>query len=106
MKTLTCKIPESEYDHEEMDDTVKFAKQLVEHGDLSALQNAFTVLRGVDIPWLFQKLYLHACLKGRVEIAEWLQNSVFPTLDPIAQIALRQGFAYGRYLLNKANTNA
>lgn len=53
----------------------------------------------VDIPWLFQKVYLHACLKGRREIAEWLEKSVFPTLDPISQIAIRQSFSYGRHLL-------
>ena len=76
-------------------------KHLVETGDLTALQAAFQELEEVDA-WLFQKVYLHACLKGRREIAEWLQNDAFPTLDPIRQIALRQGFAYGRHLLGVA----
>jgi hypothetical protein len=75
-------------------------KHLIERGDLKAFQEYAAEVEMVD--WAFQKLYLHACLKGRKEIAEWLEKSVFPTMDPIVQIALRQGFAYGRHLLRKA----
>lgn len=83
---------------------LEVGKRLVERGDLVALQAAFGELQDaeVDWPWLFQKVYLHACLKGQRTIAEWLQETVFPTLDPIVQIALRQGFAYGRHLLRTA----
>ena len=82
--------------------SVETGKHLVERGDLSALQAAFQEIADaddIDWPVLFQKVYLHACLKGRREIAEWLEKTVFPTLDPIQQIALRQVFAYGRHLL-------
>jgi hypothetical protein len=58
-----------------------------------------------DWPWLFQKLYLHACLRGRQEISQWLHGALFPMLDPIQQIALRQTFPYGRYLLSRAPRN-
>ena len=75
-------------------------KRLIERGDLAAFQEHLADIEMVD--WAFQKLYLHACLKGRREIAEWLEKVVFPTMDPIVQIALRQGFSYGRYLLRKA----
>ena len=80
------------------------AKSIVERGDLQGLQQAIAELDvgSVDMAWLFQKVYLHACLKGRREIAEWLEDTVFPTLDPIGQIAIRQGFAYGRHLLGMA----
>lgn len=54
-----------------------------------------------DWPYIFQKVYLHACLKGSKQIAEWMQSSVFSLLDPIQQIALRQVFPYGRYLLSR-----
>lgn len=86
-------------------DAINFGKRLVEKGDLTVLQEGFRILQeceNVDWPYLFQKVYLHACLKGQRGIAEWLQNTVFPTLDPIQQIALRQCFAYGRYLLQTA----
>ena len=75
-------------------------KHLIERGAFQEFKEFLEEMEMVD--WAFQKLYLHACLKGRKEIAEWLETSVFPTMDPIAQIALRQGFAYGRYLLRKA----
>jgi hypothetical protein len=81
-------------------DLLGAGKHLIERGDLKAFQEYVEEVEMVD--WAFQKLYLHACLKGRREIAEWLETSVFPTMDPIAQIALRQGFAYGRHLLRKA----
>ncbi len=83
-------------------DLLEAGKHLIERGDLKAFQEYVAEVEMVD--WAFQKLYLHACLKGRREIAEWLEKSVFPTMDPIVQIALRQGFSYGRYLLRKAKT--
>lgn len=55
-----------------------------------------------DWPTVFQTLYLHACLKGKSEIATWFQTTVFSCLDPIQQIALRQSFAYGKHLLATA----
>ncbi len=88
-------------------EAVRLGKLLVERGDLQGLQHAFKELEASDVgdvdwPWIFQKVYLHASLKGQRDIAEWLETSVFPTLDPIVQIALRQGFAYGRHLLGVA----
>lgn len=55
-----------------------------------------------DWPYIFQKVYLHACLKGRRDAATWMQNVLFQTMDPIQQIALRQIFPYGRTLLARA----
>lgn len=55
----------------------------------------------MDWVFVFQKLYLHACLKRRSEAAEWLSTVGFQALDPIQQIAVRQVFAYGRVLLHK-----
>ena len=51
--------------------------------------------------YIFQQVYIHACLKKKRDIAEWLQTTLFPRLDPIQQIGLRQVFPYGRYLLAK-----
>lgn len=52
----------------------------------------------LDWPNLFQKVYIHACLKKRRDIAEWL-TTLFSKFDPITQIAFRQVFFYGRWLL-------
>ena len=54
-----------------------------------------------DWPTLFQKIYLHACLKKKQTIASWLQNDIYILLDPIQKIALRQVFPYGKHLLQK-----
>ncbi len=55
----------------------------------------------VDLSYVFQKVYLHACLKKRKEIAEWLVNECFSHLNFFEQSSIRQVFAYGRYLLSK-----
>jgi hypothetical protein len=82
-------------------------KKLVEKSALDSLKEAFQqILTGIlepDAEWdyLFQKVYLHACLKGQVAIANWMEQQVFPTLPPIQQMAIRQVFAYGHVLLRK-----
>lgn len=54
----------------------------------------------VDWPYVLQKAYIHACLRHKGSIAKWLEN-LFKTLDPVAQIAYRHSFTYGRTLLAK-----
>ncbi len=82
-------------------------KQMVERENLVGLQEYFQfALTGElesDAEWdfLFQKVYLHACLKKKKEIAEWLETAVFPQLPPIQAMAIRQVFPYGKYLLKK-----
>jgi hypothetical protein len=83
-------------------------KRLIEKGDLLSLQSYYRELmltefeRDPDWPYIFHRVYLHACLKGKGEIAEWIHTALFSLMDPIQQIALRQIFPYGRYLLSKA----
>ncbi len=82
-------------------------KQMVERENLVGLHEYFAmVLTGeldsaADWDYLFQKVYLHACLKKKNVIAEWLEKEVFPQLPPIQAMAIRQVFPYGRYLLKK-----
>jgi hypothetical protein len=57
-----------------------------------------------DLPYIFHRVYLHACLKGRKDIATWLEYTIYPSMDPIQKIALRQIFPYGRHLLVKATS--
>ena len=85
------------------------AKRHINDGNLEELQTQVCALidnpelqREPDWPFIFQKVYLHACLKGKDEIAEWLTKAMYPMMDPIQQIALRQIFSYGRHLLRKA----
>lgn len=79
---------------------------MIEYHDMEGLDEMWKELQEsdepLDVPSLFQKLYLHSCLKGFPDIAHWFQFTVFPTLDPIIQIALRQVFPYGGVLLRNA----
>ena len=83
-------------------------KQYIANGDFESLQVHWKDIQNTEYPesfdWptVFQTLYLHACLKGQADIAMWFQTKVFPVLDPIQQIALRQSFAYGKHLLKTA----
>jgi hypothetical protein len=90
-------------------DIIAEAKQHINDGNLEELQQQVCQLmdnsdlpREPDWPFIFQKVYLHACLKGKRQIADWLQKAMYPIMDPIQQIALRQIFSYGRHLLSKA----
>ncbi len=85
---------------------IRFGKQLAETNNLDGLKEYVAELQEhetpLDWPYLFQKVYLHACLKGAESIAEWMKATLYPMLDPIQQIALRQVFPYGRVLLQRA----
>ena len=89
-------------------------KRAIERNDLSTIREeweSFQVAQQdtdqdtpyVDHPTLFQAVYVHACLKKKRDIAIWLETIVYPTMDPIQQIALRQVFSYGKYLLKRKN---
>ena len=85
---------------------VKRFKSFVETEDLSGAQGFLAGLVSdpdcADIAWdhVFQKVYLHACLKQKRAFVGWI-TGLFEMLEPIEKIALRQTFAYGNYLLNK-----
>lgn len=86
---------------------VKRFKSFVETEDLSGAQGFLAGLvsdpdAALDIAWdhVYQKVYLHACLKQKRAFVDWIVT-LFEMLEPIEKIALRQTFAYGNYLLNK-----
>lgn len=88
------------------DELLKEYKRLIVESDILALQELHADYmdtefpREIDWPYIYQKAYLHACLKKKKDMAAWLE-SMFETVDPIQQIAYRQTFAYGKSLLNK-----
>lgn len=90
--------------------TLRDIKQLIERDDLDGVQTLYEELmvpdadaeeEAVDWTTLFKDCYLHACLKKKPRIAAWFED-IFKEFDPIQQIALRQTFSYGRYLLRRA----
>ena len=86
---------------------IQYCKQFIDANSLVSLQSYYRELMNTEFPrepdwaFIFQKVYLHACLKKRTDAAEWIHLALFPLLDPIQQIAMRQTFPYGRYLLSK-----
>lgn len=50
--------------------------------------------------YIFKKVYIHACLKKNKPIVDILLQT-YQELSEIEQIAIRQVFPYGRYLLAK-----
>lgn len=85
-----------------MESFIKDCKQMIANNNLSGLQEYYSEHMDQEFAWeyVYQKLYLHACLKKKVAIVEWMQG-LFSAMDPIQQIALRQMFSYGKYLLAK-----
>ena len=85
-----------------MEAFIKHCKTLIEEDNLEELQNIFMENIEEKFAWeyVYQKLYLHSCLKKKPEIVKWM-HGLFPMFDPIQQIALRQMFSYGKYLLAK-----
>jgi hypothetical protein len=81
-------------------------KPVIAEGNLAELQRLWEEYQetdfGRDIAWdyVFQKAYLHAALKKKKDICDWL-DTLFVTFNEMTQIALRQLFPYARYLLSK-----
>jgi hypothetical protein len=86
-----------------MQSFIGYSKRLVEEDNLDELQIWYEQHKDETFAWeyIFQKIYLHACLKKKKEIVEWLQT-LFSSFDPIQQIGIRQMFSYGRYLMSKS----
>ncbi len=82
-------------------------KELINKNNLDAVKNYINELlindgeHLMDPAYIFQKVYLHACLLKREEIATYLREDCFILLPPMQQIAIRQCFPYGRVLLAK-----
>ena len=85
-----------------METFLYLCKAMIEKDNLEGLQEYYMENQEENYPWeyVYQKLYLHACLKKKEKIVEWLAQ-MFKQFDPIQQIALRQMIFYGKYLLAK-----
>ncbi len=84
----------------------KEMKILIERNDLESFKTLlienFSNSENIDLSYVFQKVYLHACLKFKNSpIIDYLENEVYNYLPEIERIAIRQVFPYGRYLRSK-----
>jgi hypothetical protein len=85
-----------------MESFIKHCKTLIEEENVEELMNVYQETQTEVWPWeyIYQKLYLHACLKKKTQVVDWMRP-LFDQFDPIQQIGLRQMFSYGKYLLAK-----
>jgi hypothetical protein len=80
-------------------------KEFINDGNLKGLQDYYNELQNMEYDYspnwqyIYRQIYIHSCLKKKRDIADWLTN-IFQVFDPVSQIALRQIFPYGRYLLS------
>jgi len=85
---------------------IRACKTYINEGDLEGLQASYSEMQNNELDYnlnweyIFHRIYLHACLRKKQDIADWL-TAMFLTLDPVSQLGLRQIFPYGRYLLSK-----
>jgi hypothetical protein len=85
---------------------IRTCKSYINEGDLAGLQECYSEIQNnaldysLNWEYIFYRIYLHACLKKKQNIVDWL-ITLFGTLDKVSQIGLRQIFPYGRYLLAK-----
>ena len=86
---------------------VKECKEYIDRNNLEGLKELYTIYMEAEnaheVSWdtVFKDVYIHACLKKRTQIINWLTCDIFPALDQLQQIALKPTFAYGRHLLRK-----
>ncbi len=85
-----------------MDSFVIECKALINKDNLEGLQEMYEDYKHEPFAWeyIYQKVYLHACLKKKQRIVAWLKG-LMTELDPIQQIGIRQMVSYGNYLLRK-----
>lgn len=85
---------------------IKEIKEFINKGYIDGLKELWLEYQLTEfekpIAWdyIFQKVYIHACLKKQVTIVVWLE-SLFIQFDQIQQIAIRHTLNYGKYLLHK-----
>jgi len=61
-------------------------------------KNTFDI--NMDSGLFFQKIYLHACLKKRYMLVEYMEKNIYDKLGELEKNNIRQCFQYGRYRLN------
>jgi hypothetical protein len=88
-----------------MNDIVREIKYLINLDKLDALQMLYQDLQEqhsnkeykYNFEYLWQTAYIHACLKKRIKIKDWLFH-LYESMDDIQKIALKPNLIYGKYV--------
>ena len=86
------------------DDLIYVFKEYINKKDVDGFKSYLFEIQETyeSLSWdyMFQKVYIHACLKKYQPVVDVLTEK-YEELEPIHKIALRQIFAYGKYLLKR-----
>ena len=86
------------------DDLIHVFKEYINKKDVDGFKSYLFEIQETyeSLSWdyMFQKVYIHACLKKYQPVVDVLTEK-YEELEPIHKIALRQIFAYGKYLLKR-----
>lgn len=76
-------------------------KDAIDKDDLNKVQEMYDSIDFTDsqVPWdyVFQKVYLYACLKKKQIFISWFEN-IFHQFNPIQQSGIRHTLNYGRFI--------
>ena len=86
------------------EDVVHIFKEYINNNDIDGFKNFIEEVSESDEPiewdYIFQKVYIHACLKKNKSFTEFLMTK-FTEMEQQHQIIARQVLTYGRYLMER-----
>lgn len=86
-----------------METIVVILKRYVDRNDIKAIEEVLSEIEDeYEGSWdyIFQAVYIHACLRKRLEIVRYLMT-LYDMMSEVEKTSVKQVFAYGRYLLDK-----
>lgn len=94
--------------YQDQEELIRHVKNLIDTDNLEGIQSVYAQLAyagNYNWAYVFQKVYLHACLRQKQEIANYIKD-LFQFLPDLDQVAIRQVFHYGNYLLRKKKSSS
>lgn len=88
------------------DELVREIKSFIDNDDIYEIERIYreelstNTDNNLNLGYIYQKAYLHACLRQNRGIVEFLKP-LFGMLSPIDQMTIRPMFSYGDFLLRK-----
>lgn len=84
---------------------IREATEMIKQNNIVQLASVYEYIQSqddleFDITFLFQKLFLNACLYGNSSTIEWFL-SLYSKLPATSVIAIRHTLVYGKYLIKK-----
>ena len=88
-----------------VDRYINYGEILIRENNTEELNNIYISLLNespkFDLAYLFQKLFLKACLYGNKNTINWFINIYDKEMNSISKIGIRHTLTYGKYLIKK-----